>query len=377
MFGKRITLFELLGFKVNVDLSWVLLAVLVVWSLAQGYFPAMHEGLPIATYWSMAVVGAAGLFLSLILHELSHSVVARQYGLQIKGITLFIFGGVAEMEEEPPSAKAEFLMAIAGPIASLALAAGFYVLALAAAAAGLPEQWIAVPRYLALINGILAVFNMVPAFPLDGGRAFRAALWHYKGNPQWATRIAARVGSAFGMALIFLGVFSVLTGNFVGGMWWFLIGMFIRGAAASSYQQLVTRRAMEGEKVRRFMSRDPVTVAPGTTLQAFVEDYLYRYHFDLFPVIEGGALIGCAASRDVRKVPREQWDTTRLGDIMAPCTPEITIGPDDDAVAALSQMKRTGNSRLMVTEGRRLIGVIALRDLLEFLALKMDLDQAA
>lgn len=374
MFGKRLVLFRLFGFKVQVDGSWLFLAMLITWSLARGFFPSYYGGLAPSAYWWMGIVGMIGLFLSLILHELSHSLVARRHGLQIKGITLFIFGGVAEMEEEPSSAKVEFRMAIAGPIASFVLAAGFYFLSVLVEAWELPVTVLGVARYLAMINGMLAVFNLIPAFPLDGGRIFRALLWRWKGDLRWATRIASRSGEIFGLTLIFLGVLNVLNGYFVAGMWWFLIGLFLRGAAGASYHQLLTRRAFEGEPVARFMTPDPVAVPPGLSVNELVEDYIYRHHYDLFPVADGRRALGLVGTRQIKQVPRDQWNVATVADIMEPCSPDNTIGPHADAVRALSLMRRRNNGRLLVVEDGRLVGIVALKDMLELLALKMDLE---
>lgn len=374
MLGKRIVLFELLGFKVQVDASWLFLAVLVAWSLAQGVFPYWYKGLSTATYWWMAVVGVIGLLFSLTFHELSHSLVARRYGLAIRGITLFIFGGVAEMEDEPANAKTEFLMAVAGPIASGVLAAGFYLSSMAGMAAGMPAPVLGVLDYLAFINGLLAAFNLLPAFPLDGGRMLRAALWHFKGSLREATRMASRSGEIFGMVLMALGGLNVVTGNFIGGMWWFLIGLFLHGAARASFMQLLTRRAFEGEPVRRFMTPNPVTVSRDVTLQAFVDDYVYQTHHDLYPVVENGRLLGCIAARQLKGVPREQWPRLRVGEVFARCSPENTIAADTDSVKAMMRMRQNVSSRLMVVDGDRLVGIITLKDMLDLFALKMDLE---
>jgi Zn-dependent protease len=374
MFGKGVTLFELLGFEVKVDASWLFLALLIAWSLAKSVFPTFVEGFAPATYWWMGVAGVIGLFFSLVLHELAHSVVARLFGMRIRGITLFIFGGVAEMEDEPPSPRAEFVMALAGPAASIALAVGLYAFAAILDAGGLAEPLVAVARYLGMLNGVLAVFNMVPAFPLDGGRAFRAALWHVKGDLKQATRMASGVGAGFGMALMAFGVFNLLVGNLVGGVWLFLIGMFLRAAASASYQQLLTRSVLEGEPVRRFMTARPVTVPPGMSLLELVEGVMYRTHHQLYPVTEDGRLMGCVGAPQVKEVPRERWDDVRVWDVLERCSPENTIGANEDAVRALSRMRRTGRSRLMVTDRGRLVGIIALKDVLALLALKMDLE---
>lgn len=371
---RSITLFQLLGFKVRVDVTWLFLAVLVTWSLAMGAFPLWYEGLSPAVYWAMGVAGMLGLVFSLVFHELSHSVVARHYGLPIKGITLFIFGGVAEMTEEPKSAKVEFWMAIAGPLASFALAAAFWLAAALGAALGLPLPVNGVLEYLALINLLLGAFNLIPAFPMDGGRVLRAALWHWRGDFRQATRIAAGAGKGFGLLLIALGVLNVVAGNFVGGMWWFLIGIFVRGAAASSYQQVLSRSLFAGEPVRRFMTHDTVAVAPGLSLERFVQDYVYEHHHDLFPVVSEGRLVGCIAVRQLKTEPREKWPYLTIGALMVPCTEENTVDPGMDAIEAMALMNRTGSSRLIVAVGDRLVGIVVLKDMMELFSLKMDLE---
>ncbi len=375
MFGKHIELFKLLGFKVRVDLSWTIIAVLIVWSLSVGFFPLQIEGLDTQTYWIMGIVGAAGLFVSIVAHELAHSVVARQYGLHMKGITLFIFGGIAEMPDDPPTPKAEFMMAIAGPISSMIIAALFYGIYAAGTAIGTPGPVNAVVLYVAIINGLLAAFNTVPAFPLDGGRVLRSVLWWVKGNLRWATRISSNVGTGFGVFLIFLGILSVITGNIIGGIWWFLIGMFLYNAAAMSYQQLVTRRALEGEPVSRFMSADPVTVSPEMTISEVVEDYVYRHHHKMYPVVsDDNTVSGCITIGQIKEVPKAEWDTKRVQDIASACGPDNTVHPRTDAIQALSIMNQTGKSRLMVMEDDALVGILSLKDLMDFLSLRIELD---
>jgi Zn-dependent protease/predicted transcriptional regulator len=375
MFGKRIKLFRLLGFEVRIDWSWIIIAILIAWSLSKGLFPSYYKNLSAQTYWWMGIIGALGLFLSIIAHEFSHSLVARKYGLPMKGITLFIFGGVAEMEEEPASAKVEFMMAIAGPLSSIVIALIFYGVYSLGKQGGLAEPVNGVIGYLAMINALLAGFNLLPAFPLDGGRVLRSILWGVKKNLRWATYISSRIGSGFGILLIILGVIQVFRGNFIGGMWWFLIGMFLQGAAKASYQQLVTRKALEGEPIRRFMKTDPVTVSPSVSLEQLVEDYVYKYHFKMFPVVEDSdRLLGCVTTKQVKEIPREDWNRKTVGEVASQCSPENTIEPQADAMKAISIMNRTGNSRLMVVEGGHLVGIIALKDLLELLSLKVELE---
>lgn len=375
MFTHKFKLFRLFGFSIEADATWILLAVLVTWSLATGLFPRYFEGFSARAYWTMAVLGAAGLFMSIILHELGHSLVARRFGLQIKSITLFVFGGVADMENEPSSARAELLMALAGPATSIALSLVFLGAAFAVGRGGGVSLLQGLFRYLAGLNGLLAAFNLLPAFPLDGGRVLRAALWAWRGNLRWATRFASGVGGAFGIFLIALGVLSLFSGNVLGGFWWILIGMFMRSASQSSYQHLLIRRALEGENLRRFMRTDVVTVPRYISLRELVDDYVYKYHYKMFPVVEGDTVLGCVSTRNIRTVEREAWDGTPVGEIMERSCEANSISPDEDPMQALSRMSQTGNSRLLVLEGDKLAGIITLKDILNFLSLKMDLEE--
>jgi len=375
MFGRKFKLFRLMGFEVGLDPSWIVLAVLVAWSLSTGYFPFEYRDLSTASYWLMGVIGAVGLFASIVAHEFCHSLVARRQGMPMQGITLFIFGGVAEMNDEPPGAREEFLIAVVGPLSSFAVAAVFYGLYRLGTGAGWGVAVTGVLGYLGMINIILAVFNLIPAFPLDGGRILRAALWGWKGNLKRATRIASRIGEGFGILLIVLGVLRVLNGFFIGGMWFFLIGLFIQNAAKMSYRQLLTRRALEGEALQRFMNPDPVTVTPDTRLDRLVEDYVYRYHHKLYPVVEGDRLVGCITTRQVKATSRDRWGDTTVGELAQGCSAENTIRPTADAVDALARMHRNGTGRLMVVEDGRLRGIIALKDLLQFLSMKIELEE--
>lgn len=353
-----------------------MLAALISWSLAQAVFPGLVPRLAQATYWWMAIATTIGFLFSIVFHEMSHSLVARHYGMPIRGITLFLFGGVAEMEQEPPSAKSEFLMAAAGPAASFVLGAVFFALFLAAGALKLPVALGGTFWYLGFINAVLAVFNLIPAFPLDGGRMLRAALWHWRKNLVWATRIATRAGDLFGILLIVLGVVGVVTGNFVGGMWRFLIGMFLRGAAAASYREVIARTALEGMPVSRVMTPEPITVPPEASIATFIEDFVYRYHHRAFPVTSNGNLIGCVGTEQAAKIDRAAWENTRVAEIMSRCEREDMVASDGDALAALAQMRRNGKSRLWVVDRGRLAGILSLRDVMGLLQAKLELEQA-
>jgi Zn-dependent protease/predicted transcriptional regulator len=374
VFTKRFKLFNLLGFPIYVDLSWFVIVLLITWSLAANLFPRWYQDMDHATYWWMGLAGAVGLFVSILAHELGHSVVARRFDMPVRSITLFIFGGVAELSQEPPSAKAEFFVAIAGPLVSVLVGITCYAMAVVG------EAWLAAPIvgvlwYLGIINGVIVVFNLIPAFPLDGGRVLRAILWHVHGSLRWSTRITSSIGSGFGLVLILLGVLNFVGGNIIGGMWQFLIGMFLRSAAQMSYQQVLIRRALEGEPIDRFMQTNVVTVSPATTIRQLVEDYIYRYHHKMFPVTNEERLLGCVTTRDVQQVPQDQWEQQTVGEILEPCANENTTERGADAMQTLSRMNQGGVSRLMVVQDDRLEGIVSLKDLLKFIALKVELEE--
>lgn len=374
MFGRSVTLFRLFGFAIRVDASWLILAALITWSLAAGLFPHEYPGLGAHTYWWMGAAGAIGLFLSIVVHETFHSLVARHYDLPMKGITLFVFGGVAEMGGEPQNPKVEFLMAIAGPIASVLI--GFFFWFLKDLGRGAwPAAEVGVVAYLSWINWALAAFNMVPAFPLDGGRVLRSIIWHYTRNIARATRIASAIGTGLSTLLMAYAIFTFFMGNIIGGIWYFVIAMFLRQAAMASYTQVVMRRALKGEPISRFMNPDPITVPRGTSIREFVENYFYRYHFKFFPVVnERSELTGCVTARKVKEVPPDEWASHTVAEVAEPCSAENTISPDADALDALSKMQTTNSSRLMVADHGKLLAVVSLKDLLAFLAAKIDLE---
>jgi Zn-dependent protease/predicted transcriptional regulator len=374
MFNRRVKLFSLFGFEVRLDASWIILAILVAWSLSVGLFPVHFKGLSTETYWMMGIVGALGLFFSIIVHEMAHSLVARRYGMSMKGITLFIFGGMAEMGDEATSPKGEFMMAIVGPLSSFAIALVFYGIYASGKGGDWPTPVNGVIGYLAMINAILGAFNLVPAFPLDGGRVLRAVLWKTKRNIRWATKISSEIGAGFGIFLIVFGFLTILRGNFVGGMWWALIGMFLNGGAKASYQQLVNRKALEGEPLERFINKNPVTVDPDLSLQDLVDDYVYKHNFKMFPVVKGDTLKGCVTTKEIKGIPREQWASKRVEEIAVPCSDKNAISPHVDAIKALATMNQSSKSRLMVVEKNRLIGIVTLKDLLRFLSLKIELE---
>jgi CBS domain-containing protein len=226
------------------------------------------------------------------------------------------------------------------------------------------------------MNIILVVFNMLPGFPLDGGRVFRSILWYWKGDLRWATRIAASFGNAFGMVLIVLGIFTFMSGAFIGGMWYFLIGLFLRNAASISYRQLLMRDALQGERIAKFMNVEPVTVLPDTPIEELVGHYIYKYHYKMYPVVQADkTLAGSVTVQRVKEIPKDQWGHRTVRELMQGCSEDTTISPDEDAMEALAKMSRTQLSRLMVVRDGRLLGIVTLKDMLSFLSMKMEFER--
>jgi Zn-dependent protease len=374
MFGARFRLLRLFGIPISVDASWLIILALITWTLSKAVFERELPDLSKGERLLLGLVTALAFFLCIVLHELGHALVARSAGIPIRGITLFLFGGVAELTGEPLSAASEFRMAIAGPLVSAVLGATFWILSVIGASQGWPRPLDLVFEYLFWINLIVLVFNLIPAFPLDGGRVFRSIVWGITRNLRRATRWAAALGQGLAWLLIAWGVLRFFSQDIFGGIWTCLIGMFLNNAARSSYQQVVIRQALQGEPVSRFMNLQPIVVPPSLDLRSWVEDYVYRYHRKTFPVASNGHLEGYITTHALARFPRAEWDQHTVAEAMRQDLDAITILPNTDALDALSRMQRTGASRLLVSDGQRLLGIVSLKDLLRFLNLKMELE---
>jgi Zn-dependent protease len=380
MFGRRWHLFRLAGIPIRADASWLIVFALVTVILAENFhkligqfYPGATSGLVKVDYWVMGLIACLLFFVSIVLHELGHALVARSRGIPIKGITLFVFGGVSELGDEPPTPASEFEMAVAGPAVSLVLGVILVVLARIGLHQSWPHPVVIVMAYLGEMNLFLGVFNLIPGFPLDGGRVFRSIVWWITGSLKRATRWAATSGQFFSWLFIAYGIFVLFQGNW-GGLWTILIGMFLNSAAKQSYQQVITRQLLQGEPVRRFMNIEPIVVPPDLDLRHWVEDYVYRYHRKLFPVGTNGHLEGVIGTQVLASYPREEWPQHTVREAMRGDIRPISISPDSDALEAFSKMQQTGSSRLLVTEGDQLVGIVSLKDLLRFLHLKLQLE---
>jgi Zn-dependent protease len=367
MFTSAIRLFNVGGFEIKLDPSWFLIAALITWSLATQYFPLVLPGLADTSYVFLAIFAMLGFFASLLLHELAHSVVARSYGVRIKGITLFLFGGVAELETEVPSAKVEFRVAIAGPAMSIVLGVLFWMLAGVSQAVMISPALPSVLTYLGTVNIVIAVFNMLPAFPMDGGRVLRAYLWARRGDLLSATRTAATSGKILAYGLIALGAYTVFLGAAPSGLWYVLIGFFVLAAARSAYQNQLMQSTFSGKTVSAVMIRDPVVVSPDLTLSEFVNQVMLKHRVSFVPVVADGVLIGQIDKDVLSAIDRDHWTNTRVGDVFAGLDVAVTI-PSDMAVRALLELiSQTGVRKFMVVDDHKLMGVVTLANLIGYL----------
>ncbi|WP_165587007.1 site-2 protease family protein [Pseudaestuariivita atlantica] len=360
--------------EINLASSWFLIAALITWSLAHQVFPQQIPGLSTLQYGMLGTVAMLLFFVSLLLHELAHALVARSFGLKVPRITLFLFGGVAELGDEPDTAGHEFWIAIAGPAMSLALASIFWVSSVIALLTSEDlSQVHTVLSYLATINLVLAVFNMLPAFPLDGGRVLRAAIWSRTGDILKATKTSTKFGEFLGFGLMALGVLALFQGLPLGGAWQIMIGLFIVIAAKSSLESLQTKTLLGNQRVADVMSAKVVAADPDLSLTDLVNRIMLPNRVSFVPVIEDGVLLGHIDTKVLSMIDRENWSNTQVGDVFVEFDTSRIISPHDNAADTLKQMAETGERKLIVAEGRRLVGVVTLSDLMRLLQLLISL----
>jgi Zn-dependent protease/CBS domain-containing protein len=388
---KGIRLGSVAGIEVFIDWSLLIIFLLISFSLAAGVFPQWHPDWTAQVAWITALVAAVLFFASVLAHELAHALVGRMRGIEVRRITLFIFGGLAEMEHEPKAWKAELWMAAVGPLTSLVLGVLFVVLASLVSGpltfdAEDPQQAFARLSPLATllvwvghVNIVLALFNLVPGFPLDGGRILRALLWGWTGDPVRATRAASLVGQAFAMLLILSGFAMVLGlhvpffGTGLGGLWLAFIGWFLHNAAQVSYRQLLLRETLEGVSVAQLMETDFQAVPPGLPVRTLVDDHLLHSGQRSFPVVEDDRLLGLVCLADVRQVAKEARHRVTAGEIMTPLSRLATVAPEERAADALNQLASHAYNQLPVVQGEQLLGLVQREDILKWLALYGEL----
>jgi Zn-dependent protease/CBS domain-containing protein len=359
-----------MGIPIGVDYSWFLIFALLTWMLAGSYYPAEFKTWPPLLYWVMGAVTALMLFASVLLHELGHSVVALRYKVPVRSVTLFLFGGVTQSGAEPPSAVAEFFIAIAGPIVSIALALVFLVMK--PLVAGSEPLW-GLVKYLTFINVALALFNLIPGYPLDGGRVFRAIVWAITRNMRRAPRMAANVGRFFGFLLIFVGVFRMLNGDVLNGLWIAFIGWFLDHAATLQVQHGLVQDLLAGHKVSHAMISHCATVPADVTLQQLVDDYILGHGLRCFLVNRGAKTVGLVTLHRIREVPRPTWTTVTAAKVMLPLEQLKRTSPDTELWTALQQMDRDGVNQLPVVTDSQVVGLLSREDVITFLRTLQEL----
>jgi Zn-dependent protease/CBS domain-containing protein len=359
-----IPLGKILGIQIGLDYSWFLIFALLTWMLAGSYYPEEFKHWPPLLYWVIGAVTAIMFFGCVLLHELGHSVVALRYKIPVRSITLFLFGGIAQIGAEPPSAVAEFFIAVAGPLVSLALAILFY--AAQPLVAGM-EPLLGVAKYLAYINAALVLFNLIPGYPLDGGRVLRAIVWAITGNMGRSTIIAANAGRFFAFLLIFVGVWQILTGNPGGGLWIAFIGWFLDNAASVQIQQVMLRGLLTGHRVSEAMSRRCAIIREDMTLQQLVDEQILGGGQRSFLVNRGDQTVGFITLHRIKEVPRPQWTTTSAAKAMLPLEQLKCIGPDAELWSALQMMDRNGVNQMPVIRDQHVVGMLSREDAITFL----------
>ncbi len=355
---------KLFGISIRIDYSWFIVFALVAGSLGFSYFPEVYPGWSSAKYWLMGIITALIFFASVLAHELAHSLVSKASGIPVHSITLFIFGGVARISDEPKSPGREFWMAVAGPATSIGIGVVFGVLFLITRRAW--TLFPAMAELLLYINFFVAIFNLIPGFPLDGGRILRSIIWKITGNLRKSTRIASVMGRIIAYLLILLGAALVLSGYWLNGMWIAFIGWFLQNAASSSYRQLALRETLQSVKASEVMISDCPELPGELTIQELLDNYVPNIH-RCFPVMDNGRVMGIITMQSVREIPREQWKTVRVAEVMIPFAEVNTVHPDDDLYAVMRQMTEENVNQLPVVEDGQFMGVIERGDLVRFI----------
>lgn len=358
-----IRLGRLFGIPLEINLSWLIVFVLVTISLGFGFFPSRIQGLPGFVYLVMAILTALAFFFSIVLHELAHSMVARAGGVHVDRITLFLLGGVSQMDREPKTAGREFVMAFAGPGMSFVIAFVGFVVAYIAIALGAPPAVYFPLQYLWWVNLIVGVFNLLPGFPLDGGRVLRSILWGATGDLSKATRWAARVGQAIGWGMVAIAVVGVVMGG-VGLIWFGLIGWFIASLAGQAHRQQQAKDALAQVSVRSAMTPHPEMVPGSISVESLAHDFFLGGRHTRYPVLHGGHVIGLVTLPDVKRQPRDSWTSLLVADVAEQDLPALTVGADESLDAAFDRLAGDTPGALLVVDQGRLIGIVTRADLL-------------
>ncbi|HYF04228.1 MAG TPA: site-2 protease family protein [Patescibacteria group bacterium] len=367
---KPLRTLKILGAEIRVDMYWIVLIFLMAWSLATQLFPKRLPTFEKSTFWMMGGAAVVGYIISLLLHEIAHISTARGLGTPMHRITLFLFGGLAEQEEEPEKAKDEILLALSGPVVSFALALFFWMLGNIAHDEHWPAPALQVIRFLATANLSLAAFNLIPAFPLDGGRIFRALVWVWRRNIAYATHISANVGSVFGILLMIFGFYKFINQSFVEGLWWFMAGLSLRIASRISYGHLLNRRVLEGETVKRFLNPNMMGVSPDMSIYELVHEHSYKHYYDFYAVLENDKTLGYISLESIQGIAPNKWHGRKVRDFMQDFREATVVSSDTPAQLALDIMKEADRSHMMVVDNGHFVGMVDLKNIMGYLELR-------
>ncbi len=371
MLKGGIPLGRFFGISIRLHYSWFIVFVLITWALAASYFPSEYPDWSSGTYWGIGLATSLLFFLSVLIHELAHSIVAQGAGIPIGSITLFIFGGVSQLTREPDKPGVEFRVALAGPVTSLVIGAIFW--GIWAAARGFSDPLAALAFWLGWINIVLAGFNLIPGFPLDGGRVLRSIIWWRSGNLRSATRTASALGRGVGYLFIFGGIWWIFWGYWLNGLWLAFIGWFLENAAVGSYRQVAIQDVLQGHTVREVMTTDCPTVSPKLTIERLVHDHILASGRRCFPVSDNGRVMGLITVSDVKKVLPELRSARTVGDAMTPFDKVKWVGQNDDLSSVLQLMTSEDINQLPVVENDSIVGLVARDNLLSFIHVRGEL----
>lgn len=360
----------LMGIPIRVHYSWLIIFGLITWSLSTFYFPQAAPQLPGLSYFISGALAALLLFISVGLHELSHSFIAKRQGQTVSAITLFIFGGVSQMKAEPSRPKDELFMAVAGPVSSFLLSLIFFI------AYNLVTDQIAgaLFRYLSHVNLFLGIFNLIPGFPMDGGRVVRAYIWGKTGDFFSATRKASNYGQRIALFFILFGIFSIFTGV-PGGLWLVFIGWFLHSAAQASYQQAGLQETLSGVKVKDIMVTDIVTVPPDITINEAIHKYFLKYGYGGFPVVDKGDFLGILTLKEITDIPEEERANITVSKVFVRHDKRWEVSKKEDAITALERMISEDKGRLAVLENRKLIGLITRTGIARYMQMRGEMQK--
>jgi len=357
------------GIEIYLDFSWFFIFILLSWTLATYYFPRHYPHWPKETNWIMGILASLLLFASVLLHELAHSIVAQKQGEEVKRITLFILGGVAQITKEPETPIAEFKMAIAGPLMSLALGISFWGLKIILY--NINKPLMALSSYLSFINLLLAGFNLLPGYPMDGGRILRAIIWKWTGNLKKATHIASKTGQGMAIFFIFFGLLQIFGGFWLNGLWMILIGFFLYQASLKSYQQIMIKEFLKNIKAKNLMTQDFIIVHPETPLRTLVDEYILKRGQRAF-FVGDDEIMGIVCLEDIKRISSKEWAQVKVKEIMTPRSLLQTVSPEDDAMTVLQRLTTHNIHQIPVMENNHLIGVITRNDLLRWIQVRSE-----